>query len=377
MTFSAFGFLVSLRKLAGLFVVFAALVLSGCVSSGSSSVSAYSGPSVTSVTAKKSAATKNARKTKKELRKARRDVKALERRITRDEKRLKRKRISKKRKEQLEARLKKRKPELRKAKRSLRKAERAHKRALRAEKRAIRAVETAKRRKAAAERRQAAIEKREAEKQKALARKQLERKDEKKKKSFAGSLFSSSDPALANIRDYEARVDGAFPVAAIPVEQMSKRLLRQEVRYRTKHKVGTIVVDPHSKYLYLVMKNGRAMRYGIGVGKAGFEWSGSAHIGWKQKWPKWTPPAEMIERRPDLERWSAENGGMPGGPTNPLGARALYLMQGNVDTLYRLHGTPQWNSIGTAASSGCIRLMNQDVIDLYERVSHGAKVVVL
>ena len=116
---------------------------------------------------------------------------------------------------------------------------------------------------------------------------------------------------------------------------------------------------------------------GIGVGKAGFEWSGEAHIGWKQEWPKWTPPAEMIERRPDLEKYSSDNGGMPGGPTNPLGARALYLMQGNVDTLYRLHGTPQWASIGTAASSGCIRLMNQDIIDLYKRVPNGAKVVVL
>ena len=172
-------------------------------------------------------------------------------------------------------------------------------------------------------------------------------------------------------------MDGSFPVAGIPVEQMNKRFLRQEVNYRTRHKVGTLVVDPHSKFLYLVQPRGRAMRYGIGVGKAGFEWSGSAHVGWKQEWPKWTPPAEMIERRPELEKWSAENGGMPGGPTNPLGARALYLMQGNVDTLYRLHGTPQWKSIGTAASSGCIRLMNQDIIDLYKRVPNGTKVVVL
>ena len=127
----------------------------------------------------------------------------------------------------------------------------------------------------------------------------------------------------------------------------------------------------------LIQPGGKAMRYGIGVGKAGFEWSGSAHIGWKQKWPKWTPPEEMIERRPDLRKWGAANGGMPGGPTNPLGARALYLMQGGQDTLYRLHGTPEWNSIGTAASSGCIRLMNQDVIDLYKRVPNGAKVIVL
>lgn len=190
-------------------------------------------------------------------------------------------------------------------------------------------------------------------------------------------LFSRSDPSLKNIKDYGARTDGGFNIAAIPVKKLNKRLLRQQVRYSSKHKVGTLVVDPNSKYLYLIQSGGKAMRYGIGVGKAGFEWSGSAHIGWKQEWPKWTPPEEMIERRPDLRKWSADNGGMPGGPTNPLGARALYLMQGGVDTLYRLHGTPEWDSIGTAASSGCIRLMNQDVIDLYKRVPHGAKVVVL
>ena len=365
-----------LKKIVGIAVVFAALVLSGCVSSGSS-VSGYGGPSISSVSAKKETATKEVRKTKRELRKARRDLKALEQRASRDERRLKRKRISKKYKARVEERVKKRKPLIRKAKRTLRSAERAHKRAERDERRAIRAVRTAKRRKAEAERRQAAAKKREDERQKKLARAQLERKDGEKKRGFGSRLFALNDPALANVRDYEARVDGSFPVAGIPVEQMNKRFLRQEVNYRTRHKVGTLVVDPHSKFLYLVQPRGRAMRYGIGVGKAGFEWSGSAHVGWKQEWPKWTPPAEMIERRPELEKWSAENGGMPGGPTNPLGARALYLMQGNVDTLYRLHGTPQWKSIGTAASSGCIRLMNQDIIDLYKRVPNGTKVVVL
>ncbi|MEP1206844.1 MAG: L,D-transpeptidase [Rhizobiaceae bacterium] len=190
-------------------------------------------------------------------------------------------------------------------------------------------------------------------------------------------MFSRSNPSSIDYSEYRARRDGGFRLAAIPVKRMNKRLLRQQVRYRTRHKVGTIVVDPRSKYLYLIQPGGKAMRYGIGVGKAGFEWSGSAHIGWKQKWPKWTPPEEMIERRPDLRKWGAANGGMPGGPSNPLGARALYLMQGGQDTLYRLHGTPEWNSIGTAASSGCIRLMNQDVIDLYKRVPNGAKVIVL
>ena len=158
---------------------------------------------------------------------------------------------------------------------------------------------------------------------------------------------------------------------------MSRRLLRQEVRYRSRHKPGTIVVDTGARYLYLVQGSGRALRYGIGVGRQGFSWSGTAHIGWKQQWPKWTPPVEMIERQPELAKYCADCGGMPGGPKNPLGARALYLMKDGKDTLYRLHGTPQWASIGTAASSGCIRLMNQDIIDLYGRTRNGAKVVVL
>ena len=367
------------NKLISILVISFGLILTGCVSSGTST-SGYTGPSISSVSAKRSSAAKALRSAKREHSKAKKDLMDLERRISRDEKRLKRNRISSKAKARAEKRLKKNKSALRTAKRKVSSTKRAMSRAERAEKRAIRAVATAKRRKATAERRLAAAKIREAarekKRQQALAQKEAARPEGSKKRRF-GSLFASSDPALKNIDDYRARVDGSFAVAAIPVEQMNKRLLRQEVRYRSSHKVGTIVVDPGSKYLYLVQSGGRAMRYGIGVGKAGFEWSGAAHIGWKQKWPKWTPPAEMIQRRPDLEKWSAENGGMPGGPTNPLGARALYLMQGGVDTLYRLHGTPQWASIGTAASSGCIRLMNQDVIDLYERVPNGAKVVVL
>ncbi|MEL6947577.1 MAG: L,D-transpeptidase [Pseudomonadota bacterium] len=179
------------------------------------------------------------------------------------------------------------------------------------------------------------------------------------------------------MRDYQARVDGKFALAAIPVEKVNKSLFRQNVRYITRHKAGTIVVDTKARFLYLVQPRGRAIRYGIGVGRQGFSWNGSARIGWKKKWPTWTPPDEMIERRPKLEKWSYRNGGMPGGINNPLGARALYLTQGGKDTLYRLHGTPHWWSIGTAASSGCIRLMNQDVIDLYNRVPNGTKVVVL
>ncbi|WP_371179386.1 L,D-transpeptidase [Ahrensia sp. R2A130] len=201
--------------------------------------------------------------------------------------------------------------------------------------------------------------------------------DNKRVASLTGSLFGSRDPALKNIDDYRARTDNSFALAAIPVDQIDKRYYRQEVKYRSSHKPGTVVVDPHAKFLYVVQRGNTAMRYGIGVGRQGFEWSGEAHIGFKRVWPKWTPPVEMIERQPELAKYCADCGGMEGGPANPLGARALYLVADGKDTLYRLHGTPKWNSIGTAASSGCIRLMNQDVIDLYNRVPTGAKVVVL
>lgn len=119
-----------------------------------------------------------------------------------------------------------------------------------------------------------------------------------------------------------------------------------------------------------------AMRYGCGLGRAGFEWSGRAKIAWKQVWPKWTPPNEMIARQPELEKWSAANGGMPPGPMNPLGARALYIFEDGVDTLYRVHGSPEYWSIGKAVSSGCVRLIQQDVIDLYGRVTTGSPILV-
>lgn len=146
------------------------------------------------------------------------------------------------------------------------------------------------------------------------------------------------------------------------------------MRYFTSHPAGTIVVDPANKFLYLVQPGGKAIRYGIGVGRAGFAWQGDAVIRFKREWPKWFPPAEMIERDPKLEKY---RDGQDGGPSNPIGARGLYLWQGNKDTLYRIHGTNQPRSIGTNASSGCIRMWQQDVIDLYNRVELGTKVVVL
>jgi lipoprotein-anchoring transpeptidase ErfK/SrfK len=145
------------------------------------------------------------------------------------------------------------------------------------------------------------------------------------------------------------------------------RFEKQEVEYRTKEGRGTIVIDTPNKFLYLVEGDGRALRYGIGVGKPGFAWSGVKTISAKREWPDWTPPAEMLQRRPDLPRH------MAGGPENPLGARAMYLGS----SLYRIHGSNEPWTIGTNVSSGCIRMRNQDVIDLYGRVNVGAKVIVL
>ena len=153
----------------------------------------------------------------------------------------------------------------------------------------------------------------------------------------------------------------------------SRKFARQTVPYRSKQRPGTIVVDTKTRHLYYVLKGGKAIRYGVAVGKEGFAWSGTSRIRRKVKWPTWTPPAEMIERKPELAEF---RDGMPGGPQNPLGARALYLYKGKQDTLYRIHGTNNPASIGRAASSGCIRMRNEDVEHLYARVGMGAKVIV-
>lgn len=150
-------------------------------------------------------------------------------------------------------------------------------------------------------------------------------------------------------------------------QEVAPRFRRQTTSYSGGQPVGTIIIDTRNKYLYLVQDGGTAIRYGIGVGRAGFQWRGSQRISMKREWPDWRPPADMRRRRPDLPRF------MAGGPDNPLGARALYLGS----TLYRIHGTNEPNTIGHNVSSGCIRLTNDDVIDLYSRVSVGAKVVVM
>ncbi len=168
-----------------------------------------------------------------------------------------------------------------------------------------------------------------------------------------------------------------FPLPAVPINEVPRRYWRKQVNFRTDHPAGTLIVNTRTFYLHLVQGNGRAMRYGVGLGRAGFAWSGKGRIAWKQVWPKWTPPEEMIARQPELAKWSADNGGMPPGISNPLGARALYIFQGNVDTLYRIHGSPEYRSIGKAVSSGCVRLLNQDIIDLYDRVPKGSTLVVI
>ena len=134
------------------------------------------------------------------------------------------------------------------------------------------------------------------------------------------------------------------------------------------------MVDPANRFVYLTMSDSRAIRYGASVGVGAFAWSGEAEIGRREVWPRWTPPSDMVARAPNLARYK---NGIDAGPLNPLGARALYLYESGKDTLYRVHGTTEWWSIGKAASAGCVRLLDQDILDLYDRVQIGSKVVVL
>jgi lipoprotein-anchoring transpeptidase ErfK/SrfK len=188
-------------------------------------------------------------------------------------------------------------------------------------------------------------------------------------------------PAGRGIAALYGAVEGEpFPVAAIDLKRVNSAFLRAVVNYGSAESPGTIVIDPQSRYLYLVQEGGRALRYGVGVGREGFAWSGEATIKTKQEWPDWYPPKEMLERQPELRRQMSQlqSGiGMPGGPGNPLGARAMYLWQDNKDTLFRIHGTVEPWTIGKRVSSGCIRMINQDAIDLYNRVLTGTQVVVL
>jgi len=181
-------------------------------------------------------------------------------------------------------------------------------------------------------------------------------------------------PAYQQQPSYDPRTDPQRPPLpqqqdeALEAQQpLDPKYEKQIVEYHGKERQGTIVIDTPNKFLFLVQGEGRALRYGIGVGRPGFTWSGVKTISAKKEWPDWTPPAEMLARRPDLPRH------MEGGPQNPLGARAMYLGS----SLYRIHGSNEPWTIGTNVSSGCIRMRNEDVIDLYGRVNVGARVIVL
>lgn len=171
-----------------------------------------------------------------------------------------------------------------------------------------------------------------------------------------------ASPVIASAGPSHADLDAA----ALEMASGFSAIARREISFSTDEEPGTIIVDTGERRLYLVLEDGRAMRYGIGVAREGFEWNAVLKISAKREWPGWTPPEAMIRREPDLPRF------MPGGLDNPLGARALYL--GN--TLYRIHGSNEPETIGEAVSSGCIRMLNADVIDLYERVRIGAKVII-
>jgi lipoprotein-anchoring transpeptidase ErfK/SrfK len=165
--------------------------------------------------------------------------------------------------------------------------------------------------------------------------------------------------------------DGQFEIRKVNFELMNPEFRRQLVDFRTNEQPGTLVVDPKNHYLFSVREGGQAVRYGVGVGREGFGWSGHATIQRKAEWPDWHPPKEMRLRQPELPEK------MLGGPENPLGARAMYLFQGNRDTLYRIHGTFEPWTIGTDVSSGCVRLLNEEIADLYLRTPIGTRVVVL
>jgi lipoprotein-anchoring transpeptidase ErfK/SrfK len=170
--------------------------------------------------------------------------------------------------------------------------------------------------------------------------------------------------------------DAGHLLPAIPIEQIDPRLVRQSVSYQTTEKPGTLIVDTKSRFLYLVEGGGQALRYGVGLGRQGYAWSGRGVIRYKQQWPRWTPTDGMADASTDINNIKVR-GGIVAGIDNPLGARALYIYKDGKDTLYRVHGTPDWKSVGKQVSSGCVRMYNQDVIDLYNRVRDGASIVVM
>ena len=187
---------------------------------------------------------------------------------------------------------------------------------------------------------------------------------------FYGGISFVRNPAL--LPPPESPTD--YPVQIGDAEKLPAKYRRQQVTIGSQEPAGTIIVDPAHKYLYFILGGDQAIRYGVGVGREGFAWSGRALIGMKRRWPRWVPPESMVERDIKAATWA---NGMPGGPENPLGARALYLNANGLDTLYRIHGTNDPSSIGKAVSSGCVRLLNEDIADLFERTKLGNQVLVL
>ncbi len=185
----------------------------------------------------------------------------------------------------------------------------------------------------------------------------------------AAALATAATPALA----LEQQDDDPYRMPASSKLGVPREFIRTVVPYKTNQFPGTIIVDTAARHLFLVLQGGLAIRYGVAVGRDGMRWAGMADVQRKVMWPKWTPPPEMIERKPELAKWKD---GMPGGPKNPLGARALYLFRDGRDTMYRIHGTNEPASIGKAASSGCIRMFNEDVTELYRRAPIGTRVLV-
>jgi lipoprotein-anchoring transpeptidase ErfK/SrfK len=193
-------------------------------------------------------------------------------------------------------------------------------------------------------------------------------------------LGAAGTAALASTAKADSAIDAFLDSVGLDPATASRQGFRidrqwmpQDVSYSGRERPGTIVIDVANRYLYHVQEGGTARRYGIGVGRDGFRWAGSAVVGRKAEWPTWTPPPAMIRRQPELREWA---GGMPGGVDNPLGARALYLYRGGRDTLYRIHGTNAPWTIGQAMSSGCIRMVNEHVEELYDRVRVGSRVIV-
>ena len=186
---------------------------------------------------------------------------------------------------------------------------------------------------------------------------------------FYGGVDFIGDPNL--LPPPESATD--FPIASFS-EKIPAKFRRQQVTFGSSEKPGSVIVDPEHRFLYYILGGDQAIRYGVGVGREGFAWSGQAVVGLKRRWPRWLPPQTMVERDVHAAAWA---NGMPGGPDNPLGARALYLYANGLDTLYRIHGTNDPMSIGKAMSSGCVRMLNEDVADLFDRVNKGTRVIVL